>query len=256
MVDSPSLQSGHRLQQAWDKLHIAPHREFDAVGMDSLPDAERLNVIHRRAATILERQIADSIGAYRKRTTRSLELENLRINTFYGDTEAELKRRAARADATEERRETIQRKIEASNLERQRKLADIAAKHRLRVVFTLLNAAVITQPKVRSTVRVENRYASTDLPMAFDPLTGELELPVCEVCLEATEVVHLCANGHIACPNCILPCSACKREYCRMCGVGTCSVCGQPVCSHSEVRCPVCGKTTCPADKGKCHASA
>ncbi len=92
--------------------------------------------------------------------------------------------------------------------------------------------------------------------MVFDALTDEMGLAVCEVCREATAVVHLCANGHIACPNCTVPCTVYKREHCRTCGVGSCSVCGQPVCSHSEVRCLVCGRITCPTDKGKCHASA
>ncbi|MBI4321121.1 MAG: hypothetical protein HY675_21740 [Chloroflexi bacterium] len=253
LVDSSSLQPGRRLQQAWDKLDISPRREFYAADIDSLPDAAGLGVVYQRAVTILERQIADEIATYRRRTTRHLEMENLRINAFYDDTERELRRRLERAEA-DQRGETIRRKIEAASLERQRKLADIAAKHQLRVVFALLNAAVVTQPKVRSTVKVENRYASAEVRVIFDPLTGELELPVCQVCAEATEVVHLCANGHVACPNCTLPCSACKREYCAICGVGSCSVCGQPICSHSQVRCPVCGQVTCPTDKGKCHA--
>ncbi|MBI2865386.1 MAG: hypothetical protein HYX94_12605 [Chloroflexi bacterium] len=252
IVDSSSLQPGNRLQQAWDKVRISPHREFVVADYDALPDLARLKTVYRRAAVLLERQIADTIVAYRRRTNRHLELENLRINTFYDDTIEELKRRADRAD-TDERRLSIEQKIEAGDLERRSKIADIVAKHKLRVVFTLLNAAVVTQPKVRSKVRVDNRYAATDLYMVFDPLTGEMDLPVCQVCSEATEVIHLCANGHVVCPECIVACSACKREYCLTCRTGTCAVCGKPVCSHSQVRCPVCGRITCPEDKGKCH---
>ncbi|MDO8670651.1 MAG: hypothetical protein Q7O66_04380 [Dehalococcoidia bacterium] len=254
IVDSSSLHPGNRLQQAWNKIQISPRREFVVADFDALPGLARLDTVYRRAAVVLERQIADTIVAYRRRTNRHLELENLRINTFYDDTIEELKRRAGRADS-DERRQAIEGKIEASDLERRSKIADIAAKHKLRVVFSLLNAAIITQPKVRSKVRVENRYAATDLYMVFDPLTGEMELPVCQVCSEATEVIHLCANGHVVCPECITACGACKREYCVTCGMVTCSVCGKPVCSHSEVRCPVCGRITCPDDKGKCHGS-
>ena len=48
--------------------------------------------------------------------------------------------------------------------------------------------------------------------MVFDPLTDEMGLAVYEVCQDATAVVRLCANGHIACPNCI---SAVQRLQAR-----------------------------------------
>ena len=220
---------------------------------EALPDRAALDTLRHHAMLVLERQIGASIDTYRRRAAHQLELERSRIEAFFGDTNEELARRLHRADA-DERRQSIESKIEANRLERDRKVADVAAKYRLRVIFHLLNAAFITQPKIRTMLTVENRYASAALPVVFDPLTGELELPSCQDCFSPTPSVHLCANSHVVCDNCVRPCSFCGREYCIDCGIGTCVVCEKPVCVKSQVRCDVCGKTTCLEHRGLCHA--
>lgn len=83
-------------------------------------------------------------------------MESLRINTFYDDTKDELRRRLERTEEPEHRR-TLEHKIEASEVERERKLADAGAKHHLRVALSLLNAAIISQPKVSGRVQLQNR---------------------------------------------------------------------------------------------------
>ncbi|MGH2459316.1 MAG: hypothetical protein ACRDIY_10675 [Chloroflexota bacterium] len=220
---------------------------------DGLPDSGRLRRVHRRGLTVLQRSIVDTVTGHRRRASHQVELEQLRIDAFYDDSEAELRRRLQRAD-TDERRRTIESKIAANRSDRAHKLADIREKHRLRVAARLINAAFISQPKVRTRVRVENRYAGAELAVVFDPLTGELELPTCASCDEATPSVHLCANGHLVCDACALGCAFCKREYCRDCGVGTCVVCGRPVCSQSQTHCRVCNRITCPDHRGACHS--
>jgi hypothetical protein len=222
-------------------------------GSEDLPDRTALDTLRHHAVLVLERQIGASIDTYRHRAAHQLELERRRIEAFFGDTDEELARRLHRADA-DERRQSIESKISANRLERDRKLADVAAKLRLRVIFHLLNAAFITQPKIQTMLKVENRYASAALAVVFDPLNGELELPSCQHCFLPTSSVHLCANGHVVCDNCARPCSFCGREYCIECGIGTCDVCEKPVCVKSQVRCDVCGKTTCQEHRGQCHA--
>ncbi len=99
---------------------------------------------------------------------------------------------------------------------------------------------------------MQNRYATSEASVVFDPLTGSLELPSCDVCHEGAGTVSLCGNGHLACEGCILTCSACSREHCRDCGCA-CSVCGRALCSHSQSRCPACGQVTCLDHRGRCH---
>ena len=277
VVDATTLQPAPLLQQLWEGLPEHPgdtcyfpeslrpagaswpapvsldvRPEFQLSDADRLPDARELGTLYRRAGELLEEQIADTLGTYRRRAARRLEMERQRINTFYDDTEAELRKRLARAE-TDDRRRSIEAKLEANRLDREHKLADIAARYRLRVVATLLSAALMTQPKVRTHVRIENRYSSAELAVILNPLTGQLELPTCASCHAATASLHLCANGHVVCDDCALPCAFCQREHCRDCGVGACAVCGRPICPTHQARCPTCGKVTCPEDRGRCH---
>lgn len=252
ILDAGTLQPALKLEEGWQRMRLEPARAFHVTDVDRLPDAARLAAIYRRAVQLLQHQIAESVASYRRRASRHFEMESVRINTFYDDTREELRRRSDRTEEAE-RRKTLEQKMEASEAERERKLADVSAKHHLRVSLTLLNAAVITQPKVRGRVQVQNRYASAEASVVFDPLTGSLELPSCHVCHDGAAIIHLCANGHLACEGCILACSACSREHCRNCGVGACTVCGRVLCAHSQSRCPACGLVTCQEHRGRCH---
>lgn len=221
---------------------------------DHLPDRPALESLQQRALTVLERQIADSLAGYRRRADHLLELERARIDAFFDDTEAELRRRQARTEDPA-RRQGIQDKIEAARLDRERKYADLAAKHKLRVVVKLLNAAIITQPKVRTFLTIENRYATTKLAVVYDPLTGDVELPICQNCSEPTRTVHLAANGLVLCDNCAVACGFCKREYGQDRDMARCAVCQRAICPQHQIPCEHCGLLTCPDDRGRCPAT-
>ncbi len=252
VVDAETLQPAPRPLERWERMALDARREFHASGIDALPDVDRLSVVYHRAVQLLRRQVAETVAHHRRRASRHMEMEKLRVSSFYDDTRHELQRRLARTEDPE-RRATLERKIEACEVESGAKLADVEAKHRLRLQVSPVNSAIITQPKVRGRVKVENRYATSVANVVFDPLTGELELPSCQVCHDPALSVHLCANGHLACESCILPCSACKREHCLNCGVGACAMCGRALCSHSQNLCPTCGRVTCEEHRGRCH---
>lgn len=277
VVDAISGQSAPLLERIWESLpedfageyrfpeslrpttatwaapvSIAVRPEAPLLEADELPGAESLAALFHRAGDLLRVQLAGGIGAYRRRAARHLEMERLRLEAFYDDSEAELRKRLVRAES-DERRRSVDLKLEANRLDREHKLVDIVAKHQLRVVATPLSAAVITQPKVRTHVRIENRYASTELTVILNPLTGQLEPVTCRSCGEATTSIHLCANGHVVCDGCVRRCAFCQREYCRDCGVASCAVCGRPVCLHSQVTCSTCGRITCHDDRNRCH---
>lgn len=252
VVDSGTLQPAPRLQEGWRRMRLEPKRDFYAPDADCPPNAASLTAAYQRSIQLLQIQIAATVATYQRRASRHFEMESLRINTFYDDTKDELRRRLERTEEPERRR-TLEHKIEASEVERKRKLADAGAKHHLRVALSLLNAAIVSQPKVSGRVQLQNRYTTAEVSVVFDPLTGTLELPSCHVCHNGATTIHLCANGHLACDACILTCSACQRVHCRECGVGACSVCGRPLCAQSENRCPSCGQVTCLEHRGRCH---
>lgn len=184
-----------------EPLSLALRPTHHLVDQDRLPSRAELDLLERHALRELEAQIGDTLDAYRRRTKRHLELEQGRINVFFDDTEAELRRRLTRADG-EERRASIEAKIEVNRLDRARKLADLEAKHRLRIVVRPINAAIVTQPKVRTLLTVEKGRASATLPVVFDPLTGEIELPSCQNCWQPAATIHLHADGRLLCGEC------------------------------------------------------
>lgn len=264
------LMDLHTGQPAWEleKQEILP-LELD-YRLRPLPDAppswrpelplhhfERLVWLQEEAGQAVARKLASTIGTLRRHTARRLELDRARLEAFYDDTVADLERRLARTD-DEARRRSHEEKRAFARAERERKLADVEAKYRLRIHLELINTVWISQPKITLRARVENRYTSIEPTFVWDPLLHWVEPPLCQVCGRPARRVYLCANGHLAHEECILHCAFCKRVFCTLCkdDVGVCAVCGKPLCVHSQIRCPVCGQMTCQEDVGRCHASS
>jgi hypothetical protein len=184
-----------------EPISLALRPAHHLIDEDRLPTRPELAELEKRAVRELQSQIAPTVDGYRRRTKRLAELEQARINVFFDDTEEELTRRLNRAE-TEERRNSIAAKLEVNRLDRLRKLADLEAKNRLQVIVRLINAAIVTQPKIRTLLSVESRRATVTLPVIFDPLTGEIELPSCQNCWRPMTLVHLQVDGRLVCPAC------------------------------------------------------
>jgi len=252
------------LEDAWEQLFLEREPRLGdlpeapltwAQGKSPLGE-EILGQLQERAARVVADELGPTLETLQARTARRLELDLARLAAFYDQNEADLRRRLERTEDPA-RRHTLEEKLIAMQKDREAKKADVEAKYRLRVVLDLVNVAVIAQPKLAMPVQVGNRYATVQPDFVWDPLLHRLEPGVCHVCGRGDHRLHLCANGHLACDACILPCSVCKREYCRACEaeMGTCAVCGRGVCAKSQVRCETCGKIVCPDDQGRCHAA-
>ena len=266
LMDVNSGQPAWELDDAWDRVFLEREPDLpdipqaplawhpDKSGDSSPLSRETLRLLQERAARAVARKAAPTLEALQRRTARHLELAMARLQTFYDETEADLRRRLAHTE-DERRRRSLEEKLAFAQADREAKLADIRAKYRLRLVLELINVALISQPKLALTVRMENRYASIRRDIIWDPLLHRVEPLLCDVCQTPTFHLHLCVNGHLACGECTLHCSACKREFCKLCEeyMGTCAVCGRPLCVYSQIRCPVCGQVTCQEHRGQCH---
>jgi len=275
LIDVNSGQPAWELDEAWGRVFLereawlvdvpqaplawhpkAPSGALAARAVDAAdPLAEdALHVLQERAAQAVARKAAPTLEALHRRTARRLELDLARLQSFYDDTEADLRRRLARTEDTG-RRGSLEEKLAFAQADREHKLADVRAKYRLRLVLDLINVALITQPKLALAARVENRYASVRRDFIWDPLLHRVEPMLCDVCQAPSLRLHLCANGHLACNVCVLYCSACKREFCKLCraDMSACVVCNRPLCTHSRIRCRVCGQVTCQEHEGQCH---
>ncbi len=263
LMDLDAGRPAIEVQEMWGGVILDTEQRFRKLPEASLayrPEVpplseESLRELSQRAAQAMEERIAPIIASYQRKIARRLELDQARLNDFYNETRKELERRLRRAEGDEERRRSIEEKLAFTEMERERKLTDIEAKHRLRVVLELINAALISLPKLVTRVQVANRYVSIQRDFIWNPLIHRLEEPLCEVCRQPTRHLHLCAGGHLACEDCIVKCSACKREYCRLCEdqMGACTVCGRALCLKSQTKCRVCGQITCRDHEGECH---
>ncbi len=262
LMDLHSGQPAWALEEA--RFPLPLEREYR---LRPLPDAspfwkpdlpllsvERLTWLQELAAQAVAKKLESRIETLQQRTGRRLELDRARLEAYYDDTAAELERRIARA-ADEERRRGLEDKLVFTRAERERKLSDVEAKYRLRLAMNLINVAFITQPKLALEASIENRYTSIAHDFVWDPLLHRVEPPLCQVCGQPRYRLHLCTTGHLAGDECILYCSACKREFCALCqdDIGACAVCGRSLCTHSQIRCKVCGRVTCQEHVGQCH---
>lgn len=253
-VNLPSLLLENLDQEGNPTTLVAPFWT-PAAAPEPLDLAAALTLAQERAADFLQHDLADTLSTASQRAARRLEEAQARLNTFYDDLSKNLERRRQRAE-DEERGAALVAKLEAVAAERQKKLAEAEEQHRLRVTLRLVAAALIARPMMTTQVYVENRFVKVPLTIAWDPVAKDLSLPVCQVCGQPTDRLHLCASGHLVCPEDVLHCSACTRELCRVCGVATCVVCHQPLCSRHQVVCPTCGQITCQEHQEQCHKPA
>ncbi len=243
-------------ESAFPHLEVARPRWL---GTDDPLSPVTLQALLPRAQAAAAAVLQDRLVAMQARTQRLLELDAARIDDYYDSLQRDLQQRLARSEtADEERRRNIVSKIEALRTERQAKLADVQARHQLRVELELINVLVTTVPKIVLPVEIGNRRVTITRALVWNPLIHRLEPLVCEVCGAPGDGLHLCTSGHLAHRQCMAPqCIECNRVYCQSCRdqVLACVVCGQAVCQASARLCPDCGRHTCSAHQKLCHAA-
>jgi len=211
-----------------------------------------------RAARAALDELATPLASLQRRAARYLELDHARLTQYYDDIANDLERRIQRA-SDRDRRDALEGKLSSARAEREAKLADVEAKHRLRVELQLINLLVIVQPKLFLPLCIENRTAQVTRMAVWDPLLQRIEPLVCDVCGRAATRLILCSSGHLAHEDCLLPqqCVDCKRVYCQLCHAQmvACAVCERPVCTRSLNRCQTCDRGTCSEHVGLCHAA-
>jgi len=250
--------SPHRTDMVLKSLSPAPMRWKTAAGKTPggplTPSV--LKTFLSRAQTAIGQTLDESLTRLEKRSRRFYELDEARLNEYYDEIERDLKQRLA--TALPDRRISLEEKLAVLTAERAAKLNDAAERYRGFLNLTLLNAMIISQPKLVLPVGIENRNKKIETYAVWDPLLHRLEPLACEICGQAGEQIYLCHNGHLAHKACLAPsCIDCRRVFCADCAgdVGQCDVCRRSLCRHSRITCPECGRGTCREHKGLCHAN-
>ena len=68
----------------------------------------------------------------------------------------------------------------------------------------------------------------------------------------AGATLHVCANHHLACDECLLECPQCHDLLCLKCERHVCAICKTAVCHKCVVRCTGCGMVACKQHIDKC----
>ncbi|MCB0116378.1 MAG: hypothetical protein KDD84_19910 [Caldilineaceae bacterium] len=264
------LQSGHAIDDAdlWRQTAI-----FDfQPGFDALPlapirwrtpnppvDNDSLEALLPRAEKALQTQLNQRLTSMAERIQHHLELDQARIEEYYDEMAADLRRRQSRlSPADDDRSRSLEDKLSALQAERQSKANDIRGRYSLRVEHELVSVLQILQPKVTLAVNIANRSTSIQRTVVWDPLLHRLEPLVCDVCGLPGKGLSLCTGGHLAHEACLAPqCVDCKRVHCQLCAdqIDECVVCHRPVCRTSLITCPTCKRGTCNEHQNMCHAA-
>ena len=238
--------------QLLDTLADAPMRWRAKDQSSSNPlDQATLTALLGRAETAVLNQLAPSTNSLQKRLQRFRILDEARLNEYYDEIERDLKRRLTTASF--DRRASLEDKLETVSAERSSKLTDVAERYQMRVNLTLLNLAIIQQPKLIMPVGIENRTSKTTRYAVWDPLLHRLEPLLDSVSGQPSQRTYLCYNGHLTHQTNLAPaCIDCKRIFCQKCAheIGECDVCHQSLCRHSRIDCTVCGARHLPGTQG------
>ena len=220
-------------------------------------DQTSLQALLVRAQNAVRDELGEALTNLQNRVARFRELDEARLNDYYGDLRNDLHQRLK--NALPDRKASLQDKLDAVKTEHAHKLADLAERYQVQIHLTLLNLLVIQQAKLVLPVLVSNRTTQVEAFAVWDPFLYRLEPLLCQVCgLPGEQRMHLCHNGHLAHEACLAPaCVDCKRVFCQDCAgeVGKCAVCHQPLCRHSQLKCKDCGRVTCQAHRTLCHAN-
>jgi hypothetical protein len=220
--------------------------------------AQALHELLLRAELSARASLAQRLTALAERMAHHLTLDLARLEEYYNELGADLRKRQARVDPAElARHQEFEDKLAMLKTEQRAKADDVRGRYGLRVELALVNTLLVAQPKVTLPVSISNRTTTIQRTIVWDPLMHRLEMLVCDVCGQPGESLQLCSGGHLVHEACLAPqCIDCKRVFCQQCAAAIkgCAVCGRPVCRHSLIDCPTCGRGTCREHQGLCHA--
>jgi len=188
---------------------------------------------YETACRILRRMVATEAARQQVRVAQRFAVEFARISDYYGQVIAELERRRARelrraaggtggqeprssreletaqpaggergAEELAPPSDSLSRKIESAQRERERKLRELGETYGIRVRARLSSARCLWQPKAFIKVLVDRGPSTRPLTLAYDGVLERLEPPTCESCGRETGRLWATSSARLVCPAC------------------------------------------------------
>jgi hypothetical protein len=194
-----NLWSGH--------VNHALAGRLDGSGPHDLDDSHRLEVpvipmgqAYAAAQAALRRRVDDESRHHRVRIENRFGVEFARVNGYYDQVAHDLRLRRHTNDSAAA--EGLERKLKATEAERERKLHELGEKHRLHMRARLTSACILIQAKTYFTVLVDRGPTTRRLKLCYDSWLERLEPPACEGCHAETSRVHVTADARMLCASC------------------------------------------------------
>ncbi len=138
----------------------------------------------QKALECLQARVRPRLATHQAEVRGFCEKELVTVLGFYERTLADLAAReeAAAAAGDPDKKARIHSKIEASQVERQRRIADIVSKYRVRAEARLDSVTLQVMPKVRALLEVRHKDSIYTQPVFYNLATNSVEPLTCPRC--------------------------------------------------------------------------
>ncbi len=199
-----------------------------------LPEPQEVDIVFQRACDVARKRIGKSMADFEKSLYRRMRRDIERLTEYYQTIIQQIQKKIEKKQLSKEEREKEEARIQATKLELKRKAIDQKKRYSLKVEVDLINTQRIVIPVISMAYEVKRKQNMRRITLTWNPLTKDIERPLCESCFEEAEGFHLCDKHlHLLCPHCNTKCPACQKYFCQVCHPRACPRCCKSS-SHSS----------------------
>ena len=149
----------------------------DSLVPQSISFPELSNLIEVTSAKLIKTDLAK----WSAKLNRARERDEERLKNYYGTISSEISAKIIHKALSDENKDKELARIEATNRELERKLADICERYTLNVSAQLYSAIVLHLPTVHINCTLQRKKAKRDITLIWNPFTKIIEPLRCEV---------------------------------------------------------------------------
>jgi hypothetical protein len=152
-----------------------------AVDDDSLPQNMSSNelskIIEKASASLIKSELENWLAKLHRARVRDEE----RLKSYYDTIRTEIANKIEHKGLEDAQKEKELARIQATNYELERKIADIEERYALSVSANLYSAIVLHLPTVHITCTLQRKKAKRDITLVWNPFTKLIEPLRCEI---------------------------------------------------------------------------
>ncbi|MHB1406893.1 MAG: hypothetical protein ACYCV0_15065 [Desulfitobacteriaceae bacterium] len=197
VLNGNSGQAQAEFAQWWQRVVPAEAAEHDVTQAAEWPEdklyAAACRAVEKQARTRAESVMAGAAGL----KTRELA----KITDYYDEIEFTLNKKLLAAN-DQDKKDRLEKQLAATRADRMRREKDVAERYGVEVDVRLDHVVVYRVPCLRIKLDVQHKGTVMNLTVLYNPLCGEVEVPVCPRCGQATwslepdrEIRLVCAGG-------------------------------------------------------------